>query len=421
MLGNMAEPAKFRRDLVWNLASTAIFGVVGLLLYLLVGRFYGPATLGVFSQVVAVYLVLSQLAVGGLVFSLLHFTGSREREHAELGAVFGSGFLLVALQSTLVCLLAWALAPAFGRFLDSPEAGVGLRAIVPGLFCFALNKFLLFGLTGIEHLRAHAVAQGARWLLLLAALLVLMAAETPGAMLPAIFSIGEFLLLLPLLFYCWRAHPFQVARVWLKRHLAFSSRTALSSLLLDINTRIDLLVLGYFTTDAVVGIYSFAATLAEAVLHIATVVQTNVTPLLGRLEIADRATRVRQMVRLNLRKLVPVLALLAVVGTLVFPFFARLVTGQEEFAQGAAFFAVLAAGLVIASAYYPFHYVLNQWGYPSGFLAFNLLLVLTNLVLNLLLIPVVGPLGAAIATATAYVVSIVYLKALTYHFAGVSI
>jgi O-antigen/teichoic acid export membrane protein len=56
-----------------------------------------------------------------------------------------------------------------------------------------------------------------------------------------------------------------------------------SNVLLQMNTRIDVLVLGLFWSDHIVGIYSFAATLAEGVYQLLVVLRTNYNPMLVRL------------------------------------------------------------------------------------------------------------------------------------------
>jgi O-antigen/teichoic acid export membrane protein len=53
---------KFSQGVIWNIVSLGIAGVCGIVVNYLVGEVYGPAALGVFNQVFAVYVVASQLA-----------------------------------------------------------------------------------------------------------------------------------------------------------------------------------------------------------------------------------------------------------------------------------------------------------------------------------------------------------------------
>ena len=62
----MAARSKFSNDLWFNAAAFGGSAVLGVLLNLFIVRYHDAAALGVFNQVYAVYILLSQLAVGGV-------------------------------------------------------------------------------------------------------------------------------------------------------------------------------------------------------------------------------------------------------------------------------------------------------------------------------------------------------------------
>jgi len=119
--------------------------------------------------------------------------------------------------------------------------------------------------------------------------------------------------------------------------------------------------------------------------------------------------------------LCPAMAAVGVIGTLLYPHFTGFLTQNEAFAAGWLFFAILMGGIAVASSYIPFSNTLNQWGYPGWFMLCVTLQVATNLVLNTLLISHFGSLGAAIATAVAFIMTIAYLKIFVKHVAKVTI
>ena len=65
-------------------------------------------------------------------------------------------------------------------------------------------------------------------------------------------------------------------------HLVYGTKSAVSGMLLELNSRVDVLMIGYFLDDARVGIYSFASTLAEGVFQLLVVLQNNYNPLIAR-------------------------------------------------------------------------------------------------------------------------------------------
>ncbi len=56
---------KHSSNVLWNIASYAVIAIAGLLLNFVVVFYYDVSVLGVFNQVFAFYIFLSQLAVGG--------------------------------------------------------------------------------------------------------------------------------------------------------------------------------------------------------------------------------------------------------------------------------------------------------------------------------------------------------------------
>ena len=88
----------------------------------------------------------------------------------------------------------------------------------------------------------------------------------------AILSVSEALLLIALI-VCFigpfvSRYELKVDRVWLKRHIQFGARSVLGGVAVELNTRVDVLVLGLFTSEAQVGIYSFAAFFVEGFLQL---------------------------------------------------------------------------------------------------------------------------------------------------------
>ena len=406
-------PGRFSRDVVWNLASVCILGVCGFSLNIIIGRYYGAATFGVFSQVLAVYYILSQLAVGGLMFSTLNLVAGHHDNRDAVREIITSALLLTATLAFIVCTAAYGLAGWIGNMFDSAAVRHGVLWVIPGIWCFAVNKILLFSLNGLRHMRFYAVGNSLRFLLILASLIVLTALHVDGSLLTLCFSIAEFALLPVLAVYLFREYPwsFKNARFWAGKHLLFGIQTFFSGLLMDINLKVDVLLLGYFFSDAVVGVYNFAAMLAiEGLYQFVVAIQVNMNPILTRLKLENRTDELKNYVRKATVFLCPAMAALSCLIGFAYPFITVLLTGTSDFAPGRIYFVVLMLGIVIGSSHLPFIFVLNQWGHPVLFTLFLATIVLTNLILNILLIPRYGALGSAMGTGLSYVMTIVYLK-----------
>lgn len=72
----MLERRRFVLDWSANFVSLGFLAISGLLINSLVTKFYGPAALGVFNQVFAVYILAAQLATAGVQYSVLRYVAA---------------------------------------------------------------------------------------------------------------------------------------------------------------------------------------------------------------------------------------------------------------------------------------------------------------------------------------------------------
>ena len=88
----------------------------------------------------------------------------------------------------------------------------------------------------------------------------------------------------------------------------------------------------------------------------------------------------------------------------LFYFGATLFLPSSYAVQCSTVFLVITLGVLFSIGFRPFHGVFNQSGQPGRYSLFLFTLVSANVVLNFLLIPVLGILGAASATLMAFVI-----------------
>ncbi|MBI5461243.1 MAG: polysaccharide biosynthesis C-terminal domain-containing protein [Gammaproteobacteria bacterium] len=400
--------------LLWNFAALIPIGIGGFLINILVARIYGPEALGVFNQVLALYLVASQVCAGGFAFSTLRFAAMHAESERETSAMLATALILVSGISVAVGLILWIVAGPAGSWLESPAVATGLRWVAPGLIAFSLNKVLFAAINGMQRMRAYALGQAARFLLLLATLLVLIHEDAAWQLLPVLFTVGEFVLFVGLAVYLapiLRAGGRQARAGWWSRHLAFGVKAWPIGLLMDVNTKVDIVMLGYFMGDAAVGVYAFATLFVEALAQILVVVQNNLNPLFARFDAQVREAEIRRLIRATHRRFLPWFGGIAAAIVLVFPLLVEIIVGDAAFLEARGYLGVIGLGMLIAAGYLPFNMLLNQLGHPGWFSMFIGSTVIVNVILNGLLIPWLGGMGAAIATAFAFAAQVPLLKA----------
>jgi O-antigen/teichoic acid export membrane protein len=413
---------KFTTDLIWNYGSLAILAVSGFVLNFLVGAVYGAEGLGVFNQVYAVYVILSQLAVGGIHYSALRHAAMEAEGSPALPRILWSAALLVLGLSGLVAAGVFLLAEPLARMFSSPEVAVGIRWIAPALVLFSLNKVLLGMANGRRMMRLFAVGQSLRVLTIILAAAGIAWLDGSAAEVSICFLAAEAalaLLLLPVLLRHVGLGDGAGWRQETRRHAVFGFRGFMSGMVIEANTRIDVVLLGLFLDDRAVGVYSFAAVIAEGFINLLVVVRNNVNPILVRLLAENRVTELRQFVRRLQRLLYPGTAACAAVGLLLYRPVVALVLGEDSpFLDSLTPLALLLGGMVLASGYIPFDQIFLQAGRPATYTAQLMLGMFSNIAFNLALIPVFGIAGSALGTALSLLVGAVVLNVMSVKLLG---
>jgi O-antigen/teichoic acid export membrane protein len=414
---------QFNAGVVWNVASLGFLAGGGILINLIIIRFQGEAALGIFNQVYAIYIILSQLGVGGLQHSALRHISYHQNDRERCADITTAALIVVTVISLAMCLMAALLAGTIGGLLNSPGVAQGLLLALPGLLFFGLNKVLINVLNGLNVMRPYAVFRSLRFVLLPVSLLALIALDQGAPYLALSFTITESLLFIGLAVYVYRR---LIPLRWLRQprarfaeHLSFGLRGVLSGVLSELNTRVDVLMLGYFTNDTLVGVYSFAAIMAEGFAQVPQAVRWNVDPLLGDYFAAGQNERISQLARRVRRVFYPVMGGIGLLAVLAYPVVFGLLAGGEQVETGWLVFAVLMLGVVISAGYMPFSGILLQGDRPALYTLSVGGLVLNNAVFNVLLIPPLGVYGAATATMLTFCLNALLLVILGRRLFGV--
>ncbi len=416
---------KNRNDAIYNIISFAIFGVSGIAINIIIINLYGTKYLGVFNQAIAIYIFLSQIGSLGIQVSCLRHTAQYSTDQKELGYLITSALLLVTLAAFVVSLGTYLAAPLFSILFSSPDVSIAIVAIVPGIFFFCLTKVVFNVLNGLQYMRLYACFQAARYLVVLAALIVAYHLGVPGNQLTITFSIAEALLFFTGLLVIGRyiRYPANFRRFCETslRHIRFGLKSLPGGISVELNSRVDVIMLGIFASDRTVGIYSFIALLFEGINQFPIVFRRIIDPIITKLMVAEDHQSIIAMIRKGKVMGLGGLAVIAVLAFSAYPFLAKIVDPSGDLLVGWTGFAILLVGSVIYGGYAPFSGILVQSGYPGIHTTLMMATLVTNATLNALLIPWYGLEGAATATSVAFILFCVYLSFLSRRMTGIAI
>lgn len=400
---------------VANLGSMGVLALAGVALNLIVGSYFGFEGLGVFSQALLFFLILGQVSAGGFAFATLYRLSLRDANHRNTRNFFVAMCIPVSVVGGLQALALYSGAGAIGSVFDSSTLAALLPAVGVGACFFGLNKVGACALNGLSHFKTYALVQGCRMpLMLLAALWI---AETGGELTDIgwVFVASElliFVFLFIILCFVLPAGSISMGAVLsvLYRDTGRCWKGSLIGLLSDLNTKIDLLVLSLMVSDTLVGIYALGGMFVDGLRMVLAAIQSIVNPQVAGLVSAGNRNAFDSLYN-RLARVGPALsALILLAGAGVMVFIAPAVFGAEDTATSLWVFLIIGGSLLATAPAIILNQVFTQNGYPLLQTRFFAVVATTNLLLNCALVPVYGPIGAAVATAVTELLAWVVLK-----------
>jgi len=342
--------------------------------------------------------------------STLKHIAEFDDDEAACSTILTAALLLTFGLGLTVSLMVWMGAGVIGELTQSANVGKGIVFAAPGLVFIAMNKTLLAGLNGFRRMRLFSLGQTVRSLSLIGFVGIAAISQWPPYSLGVVFSLAEFLTFVASILFCVNILSVTPCRLtyWIKVHAMYGYKGFFSSMLLELNGRIDVLMLGWLSQDAVVGVYSFAAAFMEGFQALLGVLRNNINPILAK-QIKKRAfLQIRKMVSKTHLVVYPTM-LVVLIGFIFFyepilSFF----TDPAVVTASRPSLIILFFGLLVYSGYAPFNFILLQGGMPGHQTGLTLICTITNVIFNAAFIPFWGANGAALATSCALIAFILF-------------
>lgn len=404
---------KLSQDIAYSLGSFVVLAISGIVINIVITGLRDAAALGVFNLSYAVYIVASQFAVWGLHYSVLRHAAFYESDPEERGHMLLTAALCAIVMGVVAAVLVALAEPLFARAFSSETTGAAIRNAALGLALFPLNKVLIAYLNGLRRMKAFAVLQAVRYSAVMALVAVVAASPWPIETATFCFFLAEAFTVTLACAYIARkklAGALRFTQAWVRRHYTFGTKGLAAGMFAEVNSRVDVLMIGFFLSDRATGIYSFAAMLVDGVYHVLAMVRINFSPILVG-AVRDKDWLTAQNLRRQSRRLVLPATIVLSAGLVAafYAFTAWVMPPSKGLLEGLPSLVILLSGLVLVCFLVPFDQLLMMSGHPGYQTAQQLALVGTNIVVAALLLPVFGIEGAAFGTASSYVAGILVM------------
>lgn len=392
-----------RVGIIWNLASLFVIGVSGIILNITIALFYDSSVLGVFNQVMAYYIVAGQIGALGLQNAAVYYT-PRQANNESTGHLLGSFLLLTIITSGCAAAILFLLATPLGDYVYRSDAvKAGLQSAAFATILFPLNKVLLGFINGLRYMRAFAVIQGLRYIIIVLFIFTAILLGADGRVIPYSLLFSEALLFFIAAIVLFKnVRPRRPKSHMVKEGAVFGSKSVVGGIVGELNTKADIMVIGIFFSDSVVGIYSFASLLAEGFASLVVVFRNNMNPMFARLHYNEDKPGFNNLINQVRRRVLPfcaaggasILGLFWLLCLLMFDASYK----EVIFPLGIILFCISVASPAMVKGN-----VLTHIGRPELDTIITSVVLLFNVVLNFITVPLWGILGAAVATGASYI------------------
>lgn len=404
------KKSEFKRGLIWNYVSTIIMAISGLLCSTLIAVFYDATILGIFNQVQAWYVIFSQITVWGIHRSVTKYIPENIHNAERQKEILNSALVLTIGISILAMIGLSFVVPVLSR-----DEGliIGVRSILPALGVFSCNKVILAYFNGLSRMRIYAVLQSLRNILISASLICFALLGVPG-----VYTVGCFFITETILFFVQIAYLVthkllggRISKEWLQKHFLFGAAILPANLVLEFNTKIDIICLGVLLRDNYsIGIYSFAILFAEGFYQFYIVVRRSINPHITEAYLGNEFSTGFYDIYKKVIKISHIVSPIFVVLLGVGYWCVCSVLQRMEYIEGLAVLIVVAGAIAVNGVSIIFGNIFSQIGQPIKESVINLWTVCCNILFNVVMIPYLGIMGAGIATALSYFAFSVMLK-----------
>lgn len=417
--GAMTKPPAsgrpFARRVTVVFAAKIVTFALGLATTVIVSRLLGPGGKGAYVAILAVPGLLGSIGVFGLPSAINYYAA----RGASVRGLFRSGILFALVLSVILIGLVWLALPALEQsiFRGARHYDVLLRVIliaVPAVMVAGFTGTILYGLQEVRLYSAIMIGQGLATLLLSVFFVGVLRLSVEGAVAASLAI--SWLYVAVILTAVWRVGRRRPGNkpVSTRELVSYGGRAYPASLTGFFNYRADTFMIQAIaaTPDIALGLYSMAVTMAELIFFIPDSVTSIFLPRVAgatEAEAAEFLGRVSRMTVLISSCCAIVLIPVAWLGiNLVLPAFRDCLPA----------FLVLLPGVVSLCVAKVMTSYLGGRGRPGAISVGATIALVFNLTANLVLIPTLGIVGAALASLLSYTVLAALMLAVACRLSG---
>jgi O-antigen/teichoic acid export membrane protein len=396
----MQPSKKFAFDVGITFFASVVSLPLGFVITVALGRYLGAGDLGLYRMATMIYGIAMLFAAIGIPAAMIKYVAEFKNDRTKFNQIVSSGVITSLFLGIGFIALFYFSSGLFAEIFNMPGLS-GLLKLLSPVFPFALVGGALLGLlNGLREMKKYAVATIIQSVLMVIVTVALIyyGFGVAGAVIGVVLSsVGNCLFLI---FVSRKYFEITLSEYvqTTKKMLRFSVQLLTAGAINEINNQLDIILVGFFLLSADVGYYAIAIGLSRFFWMIPLSIQKITYPATSSYWSENNHVALNTMLNKTMKYCTVILVLIGLgVG-----FFARDIITllfKENFVYAVLPLQILLIGTVIrGSIAQPIGGSLAGIGRPDLALKISALMMAINATLDIILIPQIGIVGAAIAT-----------------------
>lgn len=395
------------KDIQWSFVSLATSSIAHLLLRIALGRELGPSGLGLYTLIFTIYLFGTQFATFGIETALTKYVAEYRDDSLKTNKYISSGIAGSFISGFIIGIVLYLFSDFISLKIFHNSEMIYLLKITA--FCFpfiAIQKAVQGILNGFRSMKYFAylnISQNT----LIVVLSVLFVSFLKTGIEGAIFGLIVPTILIGILSILFIKNNFVFYTDMLKGILKdlswFGFYVVLANSIGVVNTQIDSLMIGHFMGETDVGYYAIATIFMQGIILIPSAVQRITTPIIATYYGKKDYYSIGKLIKSTMLK-VFVTTLFISLCIAVFGKFI-IIALFKDFLPAYSPMLILLIGYTIYSSVISVGGALSSVGKVKVIFKISIFCTLINVLLNIMLIPKYGLLGASIASSTSLILT----------------
>lgn len=399
---------KLLKETSWSFAAKGVAFVLFIALNVFLARALGPEDFGRWSFFLSIITVFFLLSYFGINASSQKYA-AQYNQTSNLKSVIASSFRLRIVFSLLFSLLLLVVHRPLAALLGRPDLELLFLYAVPFVFLSGVTEYLKSVFQGLHRIKYNFIVNLQEYGLKLA--LVILFLGFSGTLLSIVGAFTLALLItsvtgLYLLYMRYyrifdESRPVSKGVDFTADIFKYSLPLFIISIGFLIATEVDTIMLGLLSTDTEVGVYAVAKQIIVKIPHISLAIAMGTMPVFAKLNESNRERLEKlfdKLLKVNALVIGPIaMAILVLSGYLV-----PLIFGAG-YSAAVLPLQILVVYLLCTTFSTSLGSFLNYRGLATKRAINMSVMIFLNIILNLLLIPQHGAVGAAIGTSVSFV------------------